>query len=89
LVEQHLEERLRSWPGRFARQHGPLRPVVERVPREFLKCGRWRRTAGIVVSIATAGDLLQWHPHLHLIATDGGQAPTARGTRQGSGTPSG
>jgi hypothetical protein len=23
--------------------------------------------------VATAGDLLQWHPHLHLIATDGGR----------------
>jgi hypothetical protein len=29
---------------------------------------------GIVVSIATAGDLLQWHPHLHLITTDGGRS---------------
>jgi len=28
---------------------------------------------GIVVSIATAGDLLQWHPHLHLITTDAGR----------------
>jgi hypothetical protein len=27
---------------------------------------------GIVVSIATAGDLLQWHPHLHILTTDGG-----------------
>ncbi len=27
---------------------------------------------GVVVSIATAGDLLQWHPHLHLLSTDGG-----------------
>jgi hypothetical protein len=27
---------------------------------------------GIVVSIATAGDLVQWHPHAHLLATDGG-----------------
>ena len=27
---------------------------------------------GIVVSIASAGDLLQWHPHLHIITTDGG-----------------
>jgi len=26
-------------------------------------------------SIATAGDLLQWHPHLHLITTDGGRTP--------------
>jgi len=27
---------------------------------------------GIVVSIASAGDLLEWHPHGHLLATDGG-----------------
>lgn len=39
LVEQHLEELLRGWPARFVRQHGPLRPAVERVLREFLKCG--------------------------------------------------
>ena len=30
---------------------------------------------GIVVSVVTAGDLLQWHPHLHLITTDGGRNP--------------
>lgn len=35
-------------------------------------CGREARP-GIVVSIATAGDLLQWHPHLHLITTDAGR----------------
>ena len=39
LVERHLEELLRVWPERFARQHGPLRAVVERVLREFLRCG--------------------------------------------------
>jgi len=39
LVEQHLEELLRVWPTHFVRQHGSLRPVVERVLREFLKCG--------------------------------------------------
>ena len=39
LVERHLEELLRVWPTRFARRHGPLRPVVERVLREFLRCG--------------------------------------------------
>jgi hypothetical protein len=26
---------------------------------------------GIVVSIATSGDLMQWHPHGHLLVTDG------------------
>jgi hypothetical protein len=168
LVDQHLEELLRVWPHRFARTHGPLRPVVERVLREFLACGlaergfarawcstcrksylipyscrgrsfcpscekkrsllwaEWLRQEvlepvphrhvvvtiprllrplfrrrrellrdlarcasdalgayiegrlgedlrpGIVVSIATAGDLAQWHPHLHVLASDGG-----------------
>ena len=27
------------YPERFAKVHGPLRPVVERVLREFLTCG--------------------------------------------------
>jgi len=176
LVERHLEQLLRVWPERFARQHGPLRPVVERVLREFLRCGllehgfarlwcpecrrsvlvafscrgrsfcpscekkrqllwaewlceevlaqtthrhvvltmprllrplfRRRRELltemgraaaeavselvrralgdearpGVVVSIATAGDLVQWHPHLHLLTTDGGR--TADGSWQ-------
>ncbi|HYR45866.1 MAG TPA: transposase [Thermoanaerobaculia bacterium] len=167
LVEQHLEEFLRVYPERFAKQHGPLRPVVERVRRGFLTCGlvehgfarlwcgtcrtsvlcpfscrgrsfcpscekkkqllwaewlqkevlepvphrhvvltmprllrgifrkrrellldlsqcgaealaEYMRTRvgadtrpGIVVSIATAGDLLQWHPHGHILLTDG------------------
>jgi hypothetical protein len=171
LVEQHLEELLRVWPQRFARTHGPLRPVVERVMRQFLTCGlaergfarAWCSTCrtsylipyscrgrsfcpscekkrallwaewlleevlegvphrhivmtiprllrplfrrrrellrdlarcaaaalaahveeslgeavrpGIVVSIATAGDLAQWHPHLHILASDGGFSP--------------
>jgi hypothetical protein len=39
LVEQHLEGLLRIGPGRFVRQHGTLRAVVERVVRELLKCG--------------------------------------------------
>jgi hypothetical protein len=26
---------------------------------------------GIVASIATSGDLMQWHPHGHLLVTDG------------------
>jgi hypothetical protein len=39
LVEHHIEDLLRQWPQRFARTHGPLCPVVERVLREFLKCG--------------------------------------------------
>jgi len=138
LVEQHLEELLRVYPARFAKAHGPLRPVVERVLRGFLTCGlvehgfarlwcgtcrtsvlcrfscrgrsfcpscekkkqllwaEWLQKevlapvphrhvvftmprllrpllarSGIVASIATSGDLMQWHPHGHLLATDG------------------
>jgi hypothetical protein len=53
LVEQHLEELLRVWPQRFARTHGPLRPVVERVMREFLTCGfgRTRLRPGLVLDL--------------------------------------
>ncbi len=32
---------------------------------------------GMVVSIASAGDLLQWHPHLHLLVSDGGRGLAA------------
>ena len=39
LGEQHLEEFLRVYPEHFAKQHGPLRPVIERVLRGFLTCG--------------------------------------------------
>jgi hypothetical protein len=39
LVEQHLEEFLRVYPERFARRHGPLRAGVERVLRDFMRCG--------------------------------------------------
>jgi hypothetical protein len=35
---------------------------------------------GLVVSIATAEDLLQWHPQLHVLTTDGGM--TADGSWQ-------
>jgi hypothetical protein len=33
---------------------------------------------GLVASLDTAGDLLQWHPHLHLLTTDGGFGPDGR-----------
>jgi hypothetical protein len=168
LVSRHIEDLLRVWPERFERRHGPLRPVVERVLRGFIRCGdvahgfarawcqtccrsylvaiscrgrswcpscekkrsllwaEWLReevleavphrhtvmtiprflrrvflkrrevlldlaqsgaealaeyvrqelgegvSPGIVVSLATAGDMVQWHPHLHILVTDGG-----------------
>jgi hypothetical protein len=63
LVEQHLEEPLRVWPTRFQRQHGPLRPVVERVlahrhvvltiPRLLRPLSRRRRD--LLTELARAG----------------------------------
>jgi len=43
MVEQHIGELLGAWPLRFVRTHGRLRPVVERVLREFLFPPHWRR----------------------------------------------
>ena len=45
--------------------------TVELVRREAGQDAR----PGLIISLATAGDLLQWHPHLHLLTTDGGFAP--------------
>jgi hypothetical protein len=42
---------------------------------------------GIVVAIATAGDLVQWHPHGHLLVTDGGFSSDGAFTRSRAGTP--
>ena len=39
LVEQHIEEFLRVHLEWFAKTHGPLRPVVERVLCGFMRCG--------------------------------------------------
>ena len=41
---------------------------------------------GIVVSIATAGDLVQLQPHLHLVSTDGVSPETGPSAAWGSGT---
>jgi hypothetical protein len=42
--------------------------LAEYIRRELGEAAR----PGIVVSIATAGDLLRWHPQLHVLTTDGG-----------------
>jgi hypothetical protein len=79
LVEQHLDERLRVWPTRFVRQHGPLRPVVERVLREFLKCGLLEH--GYVVTQSVLSLL-----HAHAVASEDRAAtpPPARSRARGA-----
>ena len=54
-----------------------------RAPEET---GSERTRPGIVVSIATAGDLVQWHPHGHLLITDGGFSDDGASTRSRPGT---
>ena len=55
---------------RFAREYGPWRPVVAEGAEKFLACGvlehGFARIAAIVAN---------WHPHLHLLVTDGGFRP--------------
>jgi hypothetical protein len=41
--------------------------IAEYTRREVAEQAR----SGIVASIATSGDLMQWHPHGHLLVTDG------------------
>jgi hypothetical protein len=41
--------------------------IAEHMRREVAANAR----PGIVVSVATSGDLVQWHPHGHLLVTDG------------------
>jgi hypothetical protein len=81
LVEQCLEDLLRLWPQRFARTHGPPLRGIFRKRRELLlnlvqcaaeavaECVRRGVGAdtrpGIVVSIATGGNRVQWHPQGH------------------------
>ena len=48
-------------------------PALHRTPRGVARrCGQ-DTLPGLVISIATAGDLAQWHPHLHLLTTDTGK----------------
>jgi hypothetical protein len=75
------------------RPRGLLRPLLRRRRELLTDLGRAAAEAvtelvrrglgdgarpGVVVSIATAGDLVQWHPHVHLLTTDG--AKTADGS---------
>jgi hypothetical protein len=75
------------------RPRGLLRPLLRRRRELLTDLGRAAAEAatelvrrglgdgarpGVVVSITTAGDLVQWYPHVHLLTTDG--ARTADGS---------
>ncbi len=39
IVENHLEELLRVWEGRFRKDHGPLHPRLKKLFEAFVRCG--------------------------------------------------
>jgi len=56
---------------------GDLARVAARTLSAFVRATTGERTVsiGIVASIQTHGSLANWHPHLHLLVTDGGFRP--------------
>jgi len=52
---------------------GELSRVAARTVTSFIRAtvGEKDLSVGIVSSIQTHGSLANWHPHLHLLATDG------------------
>ncbi len=72
LVEQHLGELLR---GLFRKRRELLLDLSQCAAEalgEYLRREVGADTRpGIVVAVATSGNVLQWHPHGHLFVTDG------------------
>jgi hypothetical protein len=68
-----LPKRLRPWFLHDRGLLGMLSRVAYETLREFLRASLGERDAvpGVVASIQTFGSLLNWHPHLHLLVTDG------------------
>jgi hypothetical protein len=56
---------------------GDLSRVAARTLTAFIRAttGERNLSVGIVASIQTHGSLANWHPHLHLLVTDGGFRP--------------
>ena len=56
---------------------GDLARVAARTVTAFIRATTGERalSVGIVASIQTHGSLANWHPHLHLLVTDGGFRP--------------
>jgi hypothetical protein len=56
---------------------GDLSRVAARTVTAFIRAtlGEHDLSVGIVASIQTHGSLANWHPHLHLLVTDGGFRP--------------
>ncbi|MBI3983216.1 MAG: transposase [Gemmatimonadetes bacterium] len=71
---------------------GDLSRVAARTITAFIRAttGERKLSVGLVASIQTHGSLANWHPHLHLLVTDGGFRPnggSSRPTGKASYTP--
>jgi len=79
LVSQHVDEFLRVYDERFVKEHGPLRPVVERVLRGFIRCGIPRhgfarvlcdkKKRALLWAEWVRGELLEAVAHRHVVFT--------------------
>jgi hypothetical protein len=62
-----------GWPFRWWKRpwawEGPTIPAPRFSNKKFL------HKVGIVACLQTHGSLANWHPHLHLVVTDGGFRP--------------
>ncbi len=91
LVSDHLHRLQTVYDERFVREYGPRRPVVAQVTDKFLACGVLDHGFARIRCDACAHESLlafscecryfcpschaNWHPHLHLLVTDGGFRP--------------
>ena len=68
-----LPKRLRPYFLHDRKLLGMLSRVAYDTLRDFLRAslGEAEVVPGVVASIQTFGSLLNWHPHLHLLVTDG------------------
>ncbi len=72
-----VPKRLRPYPLYNRALLGDLSRVSARTITAFIRTtvGEPGLAVGIVASIQTHGSLANWHPHLHLLVTDGGFRP--------------
>jgi len=67
LVEEHCERFEQVYPERYEDRYGYFRSVIRETVYKYLDCGDL-----LVVCVHSFGNLLNFHPHLHVMAADGG-----------------
>jgi hypothetical protein len=63
----YFERFLRAYESRFDKESGRFRPVIQTATCLDL-------TPGVMAAIQTFGDRINFHPHIHVLITEGGTA---------------